>query len=178
MSILNRFASKWFRRNQGRPTRVPQQLAAKPALEGLEERAVPAVTFAYNSGTNTVSFTTSASPNEFSLLYSTVSDYEFSSDSLANLGNDVSFVTTGITTNPPLTSSGPSGSGYAAKFVNTVKIAPTLAISDILYFRGDTSLTGINGTGGTVTQQSTSLNPRVLTITGGSGTSSFAGAVR
>ena len=68
MSILNRFASKWFRRNQGRPTRVPQQLAAKPALEGLEERAVPAVTFTYDTGTNILSFA-SQSPDQHSLVH-------------------------------------------------------------------------------------------------------------
>ena len=49
MSVLSRFTRKWFRRNQGRPTRLPQQMI-KPGLENLEERTVPTVTFSYDGG--------------------------------------------------------------------------------------------------------------------------------
>ena len=115
MSILNRFASKWFRRNQGRPTRVPQQLAAKPALEGLEERAVPAVTFTYDTGTNILSFA-SQSPDQFTLTNATPG-FTFSSLSTDFFGNDATLVTSGIA-NPPLTTS----STTLAVFDTTVKI--------------------------------------------------------
>jgi|GEM_PF-1222370 len=170
MSILNRFASKWFRRNQGRPTRVPQQLAAKPALEGLEERAVPAVTFTYDTGTNILSFA-SQSPDQFTLTNATPG-FTFSSLSTDFFGNDATLVTSGIA-NPPLTTS----STTLAVFDTTVKnLVPTIAAGSKFSLDRDATFTSINGAG-EMNISGTKFNNWTATLTGGSGTAAFSGVM-
>ena len=172
MSILNRFASKWFRRNQGRPTRVPQQLAAKPALEGLEERAVPAVTFTYDNtaGINILSFA-SQSPDQFTLTNATPG-FTFSSLSVDFFGNDATLVTSSIK-NPPLTTS----STTQAVFDTSVKnLVPTIAAGSKFSLDRDATFTSINGAG-EVNISGTKFNNWTATLTGGSGTAIFSGVL-
>lgn len=170
MSILNRFASKWFRRNQGRPTRVPQQLAAKPALEALEERAVPAVTFTYDTGTNILSFA-SQSPDQFTLTNATPG-FTFSSLSVDFFGNDATLVTSSIK-NPPLTTS----STTLAVFDTSVKnLVPTIAAGSKFSLDRDATFTSINGAG-EVNISGTKFNNWTATLTGGSGTAAFSGVM-
>lgn len=170
MSILNRFASKWFRRNQGRPTRVPQQLAAKPALEALEERAVPAVTFTYDTGTNILSFA-SQSPDQFTLTNATPG-FTFSSLSVDFFGNDATLVTSSIK-NPPLTTS----STTLAVFDTSVKnLVPTIAAGSKFSLDRDATFTSINGAG-EMNISGTKFNNWTATLTGGSGTASFSGVL-
>jgi autotransporter-associated beta strand protein len=145
-------------------------LAAKPALEGLEERAVPAVTFSYNTGTNILSFE-SQSPDQFTLTNATPG-FTFSSLSVDFFGNDATLVTSSIK-NPPLTTS----STTLAVFDTSVKnLVPTIAAGSKFSLDRDATFTSINGAG-EVNISGTKFNNWTATLTGGSGTASFSGAL-
>ena len=78
---------RWINRNQKvfsgkyRPIRLPQGLI-RPALEGLEERTVPAVLFTYTGSgvTGDLAFAPDTAGNEFTLVDS-AGEFRFRADS-------------------------------------------------------------------------------------------------
>ena len=182
MSLINRFTRKWFRRNQGRPTRVPQHLI-KPGLEGLEERAVPTVTFSYDGGaslTGNLSFVSdnvnsSGNPDEFTMVESTgFGEWRFRSDPTPVVYGNTVLVADATTVNVQGTP--PPSINYAG-FFDSVYLRPNLAANTLFNVDMNANYSGVSGNG-IIRTFASATTDKLITINGGTGSFTFAGSLQ
>ena len=184
MSVLSRFTRKWFRRNQGRPTRLPQQMI-KPGLENLEERTVPTVTFSYDGGAalnGNLSFisdnvNSSGNPDEFTLVESTgFGEWRFRSDPTPIAYGNTVLVADASTASVQGTP--PPSINYAG-FLDSVKLRPNLAANTVFNIDMNAFYSGLQGSG-FIRNFAASAAPanRLIAINAGSGTFTFAGGIQ
>jgi autotransporter-associated beta strand protein len=184
MSVLSRFTRKWFRRNQGRPTRLPHQMI-KPGLENLEERTVPTVTFSYDGGAalnGNLSFisdnvNSSGNPDEFTLVESTgFGEWRFRSDPTPIAYGNTVLVADASTASVQGTP--PPSINYAG-FFDSVKLRPNLAANTVFNIDMNAFYSGLQGSG-FIRNFAASAAPanRLITINAGSGTFTFAGGIQ